>query len=97
MLELVDVIKRFHGFTVGPLNFKVSDDNILVIIGPTGNGKTTILNLIAGLIKPDRGAILLDDIDITNMHIESKNIGYSFQRPNLFPHLNVVPKYYIWY
>jgi ABC-type Fe3+/spermidine/putrescine transport system ATPase subunit len=89
MLELVDVEKRFHGFTVGPLNFKVSDDNILVIIGPTGNGKTTILNLIAGLIKPDRGAILLDDIDITNMPIESRNIGYSFQRPNLFPHLNV--------
>ena len=88
-LELVDVIKKYHRFNVGPLSFKVSDDNILVIIGPTGNGKTTILNLIAGLIKPESGNILLDGIDITNMSIESRNIGYSFQRPNLFPHLNV--------
>ena len=41
------------------------------------------------MIKPESGTILLDDIDITNMPIESRNIGYSFQRPNLFPHLNV--------
>ena len=88
-LELIKVVKRFHSFNVGPLSFKVSDDNILVILGPTGNGKTTILNLIAGLIKPDSGTILLDGIDITNIPIESRNIGYSFQSPNLFPHLNV--------
>jgi len=88
-IELIKVVKRFHSFNVGPLSFKVSDDNILVILGPTGNGKTTILNLIAGLIKPDSGTILLDGIDITNIPIESRNIGYSFQSPNLFPHLNV--------
>ena len=88
-LELVKVVKKFHRFNLGPLSFKVSNNNILVIIGPTGNGKTTILNLIAGLIKPESGNILLDGKDITNMPIESRNIGYSFQRPNLFPHLNV--------
>ena len=88
-LEIIKVVKRFGRFNIGPLNFKVSDDDILVIIGPTGNGKTTILNLIAGLIKPESGTILLDGIDITNMPIESRNIGYSFQKPNLFPHLNV--------
>ena len=88
-LELVDVIKKYHKFIVGPLSFKVSEDNILVIIGPTGHGKTTILNLIAGLIKPDSGAILLEGIDITNRPIELRNIGYTFQSPNLFPHLNV--------
>ena len=88
-LEFVKVVKKFHRFNLGPLSFKVSNNNILVIIGPTGNGKTTILNLIAGLIKPESGNILLDGIDITNMPIESRNIGYSFQRPNLFPHLNV--------
>ena len=88
-LELVKVVKKFHRFNLGPLSFKVSNNNILVIIGPTGNGKTTILNLIAGLIKPESGNILLDGKDITNMPIESRNIGYSFQGPNLFPHLNV--------
>ena len=88
-LELVNVIKKYHRFIVGPLSFKVSEDNILVIIGPTGHGKTTILNLIAGLIKPDSGTILLEGIDITNMPVELRNIGYTFQSPNLFPHLNV--------
>ena len=68
---------------------KITNDNILVMIGPTGNGKTTILNLIAGLIKPDSGSIVLDGIDITNQPVEFRNIGYSFQRPSLFPHLNV--------
>ena len=89
ILELVNIIKKFSGFTIGPINLKITNDNILVMIGPTGNGKTTILNLIAGLIKPDSGSIVLDGIDITNQPVEFRNIGYSFQRPSLFPHLNV--------
>jgi molybdopterin-binding protein len=89
VLELVNITKKFPGFTIGPLNLKIADDNILVMIGPTGNGKTTILNLIAGLIKPDSGCIVLDGIDITHQPVECRNIGYSFQKPNLFPYLNV--------
>jgi molybdopterin-binding protein len=89
VLELVNITKKFSGFTIGPLNLKITDDNILVMIGPTGNGKTTILNLIAGLIKPDSGSIVLDGVDITQQPVESRNIGYSFQRPSLFPYLNV--------
>ncbi len=89
VLELCNITKKFPGFTIGPLNLKIADDNILVMIGPTGNGKTTILNLIAGLIKPDSGSIVLDGIDITNQPVESRNIGYSFQKPSLFPYLNV--------
>lgn len=89
VLELVDITKRFSGFTLGPVNLKLSDNTILVIIGPTGNGKSTILNLIVGLIKPDSGSIVLDGVDITNMPLELRNMGYTFQRPNLFPFLNV--------
>ena len=77
------------GFRLGPLNLKVSDDQILVIIGPTGSGKTTVLNLISGLLKPDCGSILLDGRDITSVPVEGRNIGYTFQNPSLFPHLNV--------
>lgn len=89
VLELVNVTKKLAGFTIGPLNLKIVDNNILVIIGPTGNGKSTILNLIVGLIKPDSGSIFLDNVDITNMPIEFRNIGYLFQKPSLFPHINV--------
>jgi molybdopterin-binding protein len=89
VFELVGITKRFHGFTLGPLNLKISDNEILVITGPTGSGKSTILNLIVGLIKPDSGSVFLDGVDITNKPLESRNIGYAVQRPNLFPFLNV--------
>ena len=68
---------------------KVDDNEILVMIGPTGSGKTTVLNLIAGLLKQDSGIILMDGLDIADLPVESRNIGYIFQNPSLFPHLNV--------
>ncbi|MFL6441074.1 MAG: ATP-binding cassette domain-containing protein, partial [Nitrososphaeraceae archaeon] len=57
--------------------------------GPTGSGKTTVLNVICGLVKPDSGSIVVDGIDITALPIESRRIGYTIQNPTLFPHQNV--------
>ncbi len=89
VLELVNVTKEFPGFRLGPLNLKIEDDSILVMTGPTGSGKTTILDLIVGLTKPDSGSIIIDGLDITNMPVEARNIGYSFQNPCLFPNMRV--------
>jgi molybdate transport system ATP-binding protein/molybdate/tungstate transport system ATP-binding protein len=90
MLELVNVTKKFRGgFRLGPINLKVNDNEILVMIGPTGSGKTTILNLISGLLKPDSGSICINGVDITNLPVEFRKVGYIFQNPSLFPHLNV--------
>ena len=68
---------------------KTEDRDILVIIGPTGSGKTTVLNLIAGFITPDRGSIIVDGLDMTKVPVESRKIGYAFQSPSLFPHLTL--------
>jgi molybdopterin-binding protein len=87
-LKLVGVVKKFPGFTLGPLDLRIENAKILVIIGPTGSGKSTILNLIAGLLKPDSGSILLDGLDITNLPIHLRRIGITFQNPSLFPNLN---------
>ena len=61
----------------------------MVILGPTGSGKTTLINLIAGILRPDNGKIILNGIEITNQPIEQRKVGYVFQDPSLFPHLNV--------
>lgn len=87
-LELIGLTKKFPGFTLGPLDLKVKDE-ILVIVGLTGSGKTTVLNLISGIIRPDNGSVILDGSEITHLAIESRRVGYSFQTPFLFPHLNV--------
>ena len=89
-LELVNLTKKFGGgFTLGPLDLKINDSEILVMVGPTGSGKTTVLNLIAGFVKPDQGSIIADGLDMTNIPVESRRIGYTFQHPSLFPHLSV--------
>lgn len=89
-LELVNITKKFSGgFRLGPLNLKIEDKEILVMIGPTGSGKTTILDLIAGFLNPDAGSIFMDGSDMTKAPVESRRIGYTFQNPSLFPHLTV--------
>jgi molybdopterin-binding protein len=88
-IEIINLIKSFRGFTLGPINLKLQDNTIMVLIGATGSGKSTLLNLLVGLTKPDSGSISINGVDITNVPIELRRIGYSFQNPSLFPHLNV--------
>jgi molybdopterin-binding protein len=88
-LEIIDLTKRFPSFTLGPLNLSV-DNGIMVVLGSTGSGKTTLINLIAGILSPDNGKIVLDGLDITKIPIESRKVGYVFQNSTLFPHLNVL-------
>jgi ABC-type sulfate/molybdate transport systems ATPase subunit len=93
MLE-VDVKKRLRDFDLD-VDLRISKGEILMLVGDNGCGKTTLLNMIAGLIEPDAGTIALDGrplfdssfkIDITP---ERRNIGYLFQSYALFPHMSV--------
>ena len=88
VLELVNIRKNFGKFVLGPLNLTVNND-VMVILGPTGSGKTSLINLIAGILSPDNGNIILNGIEITKQPIEKRKVGYVFQDPSLFPHLNV--------
>lgn len=72
------------------ISLKVNEKDLVCLVGPVGSGKTTMLSLIAGLLKPDSGKIFLNKYDITNMSIKDRKIGFVPQNPSLIPHLNVV-------
>jgi putative spermidine/putrescine transport system ATP-binding protein len=61
----------------------------IVLMGPSGGGKTTFLLTILGILSPFEGKIFLNDIEITHLSIENRNIGYLPQDYGLFPHMNV--------
>lgn len=71
------------------LELAVENGEFFSLLGPSGCGKTTLLRLIAGLEKPDRGSITLNGRDITGLNPEQRRIGLVFQNYALFPHLNV--------
>lgn len=93
MLE-VNVKKRLRDFDL-EVDIQVAKGEILMLVGDNGCGKTTLLNLIAGLLKPDSGAIALDGRSLfdsglkINVIPEMRNIGYVFQSYALFPHMSV--------
>ncbi len=75
------------------INLEIKDKDILVIFGPSGIGKTTLLNIIGGMDKPTAGKIIIDNADISTLKpnelatLRKEKIGFIFQSFNLLPHL----------
>src|ERR671918_1152145 len=84
-------LSRTFGQTraVADVSLDVNQGEFFGLLGPSGCGKTTTLRMIAGLEKPDAGAIDFDGGDITNLPPERRGFGMVFQNYALFPHLNV--------
>ncbi len=94
LLEIEHLTKNFGGVTaVADVSFQVKSGEIVAFIGPNGAGKTTLLNLITGLIKPDSGSIVFNDIEITGNppeKIASMGINRTFQNLQLFNGMTAV-------
>ena len=89
MLELRSITKRLGSFVLPELSLTVNDGQYLILVGPSGVGKTVLLEIIAGLVRPDSGQILLDGKDVTNNAPEKRNIALVYQDYVLFPHMTV--------
>ncbi|MDQ2974645.1 MAG: ABC transporter ATP-binding protein, partial [Acidobacteriota bacterium] len=91
LLSLKNISKRFgQTQAVSEVSLDVERGEFFGLLGPSGCGKTTTLRMIAGLEKPDSGAIEFDRQDITNLPAERRGFGMVFQNYALFPHLNVL-------
>lgn len=81
---------------VDNIDLEVNRGEIILIMGPSGSGKTTLLSLSGGILKPTEGAVLVNNINITNLsendlpEIRLKNIGFVFQSFNLLSALTTL-------
>jgi len=91
----VSTLKKRDGFTL-KAEFEVPTPGVVALFGRSGCGKTTLVNLISGLLAPDEGRIQLNDTVLTDTRagmsvpVEQRRIGYVFQDARLFPHFTVL-------
>ena len=89
-VSLRHVSKRFgHVNAVRDLSLIISDGEFVVLLGPSGAGKTTTLRLVTGLERPDAGSIFIDGRDVTRDPPGTRDIAFVFQQYSLYPHLTV--------
>lgn len=79
-------MKDFH---LQKINLQVKEGDYHVLIGPTGSGKSVLLETIAGFYKPYNGHVLLEGRDITHLNPEERGVSIVYQDYVLFPHMNV--------
>lgn len=94
MIKIENVSKKFGNgkFALDKVSFNVDLGQVVVIVGPSGGGKTTLLRCLNGLEKIDDGKIVIEGIEITKHNVNEvrREVGIVFQQFNLFPHLNVL-------
>ena len=89
MIRVENISKDLGEFFLRDVSIDIGDGEYLMILGPTGAGKTILLETIAGIYPPDKGRVYLNDRDITRLPPRNRNIGMVYQDYMLFPHLTV--------
>lgn len=98
-LEVRDLVKSFSldGATINAVDnvsFQVKSGEFVALVGPSGSGKTTMLSILAALLTPTSGQVLVDGVDLAKMNerqrvkLRREKIGFTFQANNLIPYLS---------
>lgn len=90
MLEIRSLCKRLGTFSLPALDLTVEDGEYFVLLGPSGVGKTVLLEIVAGLLAQDAGEILWQGQDITRWPAERRGFAIVYQDYALFPHMTVL-------
>jgi len=89
-LRLAGVAKRFGTVSaVQDLDLDIASGEFIVLLGPSGAGKTTTLRLVAGLEQPDAGSVHIAGRDVTRLAPALRDVAFVFQQYSLYPHLSV--------
>jgi len=89
MLKLKDLSIKLGEFQLKNINLELKKGDYYVLLGKSGVGKTVLLEIVAGLIKPNTGQVILHNEDITHNKIQNRKVGIVFQDYSVFPHLTV--------
>lgn len=91
MLKVTNLSHDYEGKgneAVSDISFQIAEGEIFGFLGPPGSGKSTVQNIIIGLLKLQKGSVTYDNISVTDLHKSFYNkIGVSFEQPNLYPNL----------
>jgi thiamine transport system ATP-binding protein len=89
-LDLREVSVAFGGRVVlDRVSLTLRAGEIVALLGPSGSGKSTLLRVIAGLLAPASGSVVVDGVDVTGLPAHRRGIGMVFQDEQLFPHRDV--------
>ena len=89
-ITLRNLTKRFGDtLALDEVTMTVPNGAFVVLLGPTGAGKTTTLRLVSGLDRPDAGSIAIGGVDVTRMTPAQRNVAMVFQQYSLYPHMTV--------
>ncbi len=90
LIDLKGITKSFDGDVIlDDLNLSIRENSFVTLLGPSGCGKTTTLRIIGGFEKPDRGQVLFEGTDITNLPPNKRQLNTVFQKYALFPHMSI--------
>jgi molybdate/tungstate transport system ATP-binding protein len=90
MIQIEDLETRLNGFNLHEINLLIEEGEFFMLMGPTGAGKTVLLEALAGLIPVKNGKILIGGKDVTRLPPEKRGIGIVYQDYALFPHMTVM-------
>jgi len=89
-ISVQHVSKRFGSFTaLDDVSVEVAAGSLTALLGPSGSGKSTLLRVVAGLERPDAGAVLIGDDDVTARAPQDRGVGFVFQHYAAFKHMTV--------
>jgi len=90
MIQIQDLCIRFSDFALKHVNINIKQQEFFILLGPTGSGKTLLVESIAGITPITSGKILIDGHDMTHVPPEKRKVGIVYQDYALFPHMTVM-------